>query len=107
MTKLIFGCGYLGSRVAQIWLSGGHEVYALTRSGNRAPYLRRRGINPIIGNVAEPGTLTELPEAERTTMDRFIWGEMLFFGIASILAAGALEIRLVISIWRTHNLGTA
>ncbi len=64
MAKLIFGCGYLGSRVAQIWLSGGHEVHALTRSGNRAPYLRRRGINPIIGNVAEPGTLTELPEAD-------------------------------------------
>lgn len=64
MAKLIFGCGYLGSRVAQIWLSGGHEVHALTRSGNRAPYLRRRGINPIIGNVAEPGTLADLPEAD-------------------------------------------
>lgn len=64
MAKLIFGCGYLGSRVAQIWLSGGHEVHALTRSGNRAPFLRRHGINPIIGNVAEPGTLTELPEAD-------------------------------------------
>ncbi len=48
-----------------------------------------------------------LPEVERLPMERFIWGEMLFFGIASILAAGAFLVRVVISIWRTHNLGKA
>ncbi len=48
-----------------------------------------------------------LPEGERIFMEKYIWGEMLFFGIASILAAGAFWVRVIISLWRTHNLGTS
>ena len=35
-SKLIIGCGYLGTRVAQRWLTAGHAVWAVTRSEHRA-----------------------------------------------------------------------
>jgi len=51
MKKLILGCGYLGSRVAQAWLASGWEVLALTRTSQRAEELAAVGIRPIIGDV--------------------------------------------------------
>ncbi|MEO8493828.1 MAG: SDR family oxidoreductase [Planctomycetota bacterium] len=51
MKKLILGCGYLGRRVAQAWLAGGHEVLALTRSAGRASELEASGIRPLVGDV--------------------------------------------------------
>ena len=48
-----------------------------------------------------------LPDTERTWLNQYIWGEMLFFGIASVLAAATFWVRVIISLWRTHNLGTA
>ncbi len=58
---LIFGCGYLGSRVAERWLQQGRTVAALTRS--RGEELTRRGIIPIVGDVCDPQSLTGLPPA--------------------------------------------
>lgn len=52
----------------------------------------------ITGHLAEP---------ERSSLNQYIWGEMLFFATASILAAATLWVRVIISLWRTHNLGTA
>jgi nucleoside-diphosphate-sugar epimerase len=55
MAKLIFGCGYLGLRVARLWLALGEEVYAVTRSAERAAQLASEGIRPLVGNlVREP-----------------------------------------------------
>jgi nucleoside-diphosphate-sugar epimerase len=80
--KLIFGCGYLGSRVAARWLSpratdtssqplvdGGPpnatsqhtRVVALTRSNGET--LRALGIEPIPGDVLDPESLQNLPAA--------------------------------------------
>ncbi len=64
MAKLIFGCGYLGSRVAQRWLSQGHQVYAVTRSPQRATHLVAAGLTPLVADVLRPDTLTALPPAE-------------------------------------------
>ena len=57
---LIFGCGYLGMRVAQAWLARSRTVYALTR--NRADELKALGIQPIVGDVLDPHSLRSLPE---------------------------------------------
>lgn len=54
MVKLIVGCGYLGSRVARLWLQDGHEVWALTRSPGRAERLAADGLRPIVGDVTDP-----------------------------------------------------
>jgi nucleoside-diphosphate-sugar epimerase len=51
MPKLILGCGYLGLRVARQWLAAGHEVYAVTRSVERAAQLNQEGLRPIFADV--------------------------------------------------------
>lgn len=63
-TKLIFGCGYLGLRVARRWRDAGHEVHAVTRSMARAERLREEGIRPYVADVTQPSTLAGLPVAE-------------------------------------------
>jgi nucleoside-diphosphate-sugar epimerase len=58
---MIFGCGYLGRRVARLWRGAGHRVAALTR-GN-ADALRASVIEPISGDVLDPTSLRALPAA--------------------------------------------
>jgi nucleoside-diphosphate-sugar epimerase len=59
--RLIFGCGYLGRRVAAGWVARGHRVAALTR-GN-ATALRAVGVEPISGDVLDRDSLRTLPAA--------------------------------------------
>ena len=47
-TRLIVGCGYVGLRVASLWLSAGDRVLAVTRSGQKAAELAKLGIEPIV-----------------------------------------------------------
>lgn len=68
MTKLIFGCGYLGRRVAARWLSAGHRVLAVTRSAERAGEFVRAGIEPLLGDVTSPGLGWDLPP-----LDTVLW----------------------------------
>jgi len=60
--KLIFGCGYLGRRVAKRWLDAGNRVFAVTRSEARAAEFREMGLLPLIADVTEPASLAELAE---------------------------------------------
>lgn len=55
---LIVGCGYLGQRVADLLLSRGDKVSALTRSAETADAFRAMGIDPIVGDIMEPSSLT-------------------------------------------------
>jgi nucleoside-diphosphate-sugar epimerase len=64
MTKLIFGCGYLGSRVARRWQAQGEEVFVVTRSGQRAREFSAEGLRPIVADVLRPDSLTRLPKAD-------------------------------------------
>ncbi len=61
MVRLVFGCGYLGQRVATRWLAEGTPVYAVTRSERRAQLLRQIGLQPIVADVTRPETLLDLP----------------------------------------------
>lgn len=60
---LIVGCGYLGRRAAGAWLAEGRTVAAVTRSTENAEELQSAGIEPLIGDVTNAGTLNELPAA--------------------------------------------
>ncbi len=51
--------------------------------------------------------LGHLPNADNTSLSKFIKSEMIFFGTGSILAVSILAIRLVISVWSWHNRGKA
>lgn len=64
MQILIIGCGYLGLRAAQRWIENGHEVYALTRSEERARQWESLGIHPVVGDVLDVASLKQLPEAD-------------------------------------------
>ena len=63
-SRLIIGCGYLGRRVARIWVAQGDAVFALTRSIENAESLRQSGITPIVGDVTDNASLAGLPEVD-------------------------------------------
>lgn len=62
--KLVFGCGYLGLRVARRWLAAGHAVYPITRRHERADIWRREGLQAIVADVTQRETLQALPAAD-------------------------------------------
>lgn len=64
MHGLIVGCGYLGGRVARLWLEAGHRVSALTRSPQTAERFEAGGIRAVVGDVTQPRTLAALPAAD-------------------------------------------
>lgn len=57
-------------------------------------------------NTWEPVT-GHLPALERKSVENYLWVEMIFFGVGSAFAGSVFAARLLISIWRTHNRGTA
>src|SRR6186997_3342015 len=59
--RLILGCGYLGRRVAALWLAQGLRVAGLTR--RNADALRAVGVEPVTGDVLDPASLRDLPPA--------------------------------------------
>jgi nucleoside-diphosphate-sugar epimerase len=64
MARLIFGCGYLGLRVARRWRDAGERVYVATRSPARAAALLAEGFAPLVADVTRPDSLADLPAAE-------------------------------------------
>jgi nucleoside-diphosphate-sugar epimerase len=64
MRKLIFGCGYLGRRVAVAWHAAGDEVHVVTRSVERAAEFQSRGWTPHVADICQPATLTRLPTVD-------------------------------------------
>ncbi len=64
MSKLIFGCGYLGRRVARRWREAGEEVFVVTRSVERARAFSEEGYHPIVADVLHQPSLAQLPAAD-------------------------------------------
>lgn len=61
--RLIAGVGYLGSRVARLWLARSEHVYATTRSPERFHTLRQQRMEPILWDVLDPPA-GELPQVD-------------------------------------------
>ena len=64
MNRLVFGCGYLGFRVARLWKSQGDDVYAVTRSLTNAKIMEKEGIIPVIADITKSDTVQGLPHAD-------------------------------------------
>jgi len=62
--KLLFGHGYLGSRVAQLWRDAGSPVTIVTRNEEKARALRADGYEAIVADVCDRQSLAKLPPAE-------------------------------------------
>jgi nucleoside-diphosphate-sugar epimerase len=58
--KLVVGCGYLGSRVAELWQAHDESVAVVTRSTERAGRLKADGYVPIVADVTDPQSLEKL-----------------------------------------------
>jgi nucleoside-diphosphate-sugar epimerase len=63
-TKLVFGCGYLGRRVAQRWRDAGHHVVVVTRSQTRFDDFIHQGFEALTADVTKPESLSSLPHAD-------------------------------------------
>ena len=57
-------------------------------------FLDERGEDALVGF---------LPSDYRLRMIKYIYNELLFFGVGSIIVAAVFPFRLIISIWRIHN----
>ncbi|WP_051790859.1 NAD-dependent epimerase/dehydratase family protein [Amycolatopsis jejuensis] len=57
---VIGATGYVGSRLAQTFLGRGYQVAGLARSEQSAAVLRSRGIEPVPGDLTDPGALGAL-----------------------------------------------
>jgi nucleoside-diphosphate-sugar epimerase len=64
---LLFGCGYLGSRIAQLWRAAGDDVIATSRSGELPLGMLDVGVFPARADVTGPETLKWLPVASALT----------------------------------------
>ena len=63
MINLIFGCGYLGRRVARQWHDAADEVVVVTRSVEKAGDFESHGYETVVADVTRPKTLRNLPGA--------------------------------------------
>jgi nucleoside-diphosphate-sugar epimerase len=64
MMNLLFGHGYLGSRIARLWREAGRDVTVVTRSPAKAESLRAEGYRALVADIGDPASLPELPQAE-------------------------------------------
>lgn len=71
MAKLVFGCGYLGFRVAKLWRRSGEEVIAVTRSTAKATQFSAAGLQPLIADLNQPETLA--PISQLTGIDTVLF----------------------------------
>ena len=61
MRRLIFGCGYLGQRIAALWQMQGDTVYVVSRHSEKCDVLQQCGYLPIVADVTQPSSLASLP----------------------------------------------
>ncbi len=61
--RLIFGCGYVGERVAKQWLAAGDRVSVVSRSNARAASLVAQGFNALVGDVTNCDSLSSFGES--------------------------------------------
>ena len=94
MSKLIFGCGYLGQRVAQLWRDAGETVHVVTRSADRAARFQGEGYQTHLADVTRRATLADLPPADAVLFavgfDRSVDNtieEVYADGVRNVLAA--------------------
>lgn len=60
MKALIFGCGYLGSRVAEIWQRQNNQVSVVTRTNDNADHFLSLGYQPIVADITNAESLANI-----------------------------------------------
>jgi nucleoside-diphosphate-sugar epimerase len=60
-TRILIGCGYLGSRAAKLWRAGGDHTISTTRNEDPTPAMMSAGVFCGQADVTRPETLAWLP----------------------------------------------
>lgn len=116
MARLIFGCGYLGLRVARLWRDRGEEVYAVTRHTAKGETLRQMGIRPLVDNLLQfrgpsegwPARIDTVLFAVGYDRDSTATiGDVYVRGLANVLAALPADVGRIIYISSTGVYGDA
>lgn len=58
---LIIGPGYIGFPLGVELVRRGHQVFSLSRRGDASGDLQAAGLNPLVGDIADPNSLKHLP----------------------------------------------
>ncbi len=110
--RLVFGCGYLGGRVARLWGSAGDQVFAVTRSEERGQSLLAKGFSPLMADITRPETLVDLPSIDTVLiavgMDRSRYSDIrkvYVEGLQNVLDALADSVQHVIYVSSTGVYG--
>ena len=110
--RLVFGCGYLGNRVARLWNQAGDDVFAVTRSVNRSKALSAEGFSPFVADITRSETLADLPEVDTVLvavgMDRSVYSDIrkvYVQGLKNILDALPASVEHVIYVSSTGVYG--
>jgi nucleoside-diphosphate-sugar epimerase len=121
-TRILIGCGYLGSRLAKLWRATGDDVIATSRSGELSLEMLDSGVFPARADVTKPDTLKWLPVASALTgqlIDTLVYAvgydrnsepvihTVYAQGLANVLAAMPDTVKRVIYISTTGVYGTA
>ncbi|MCH2131699.1 MAG: SDR family oxidoreductase [Pirellulaceae bacterium] len=65
---MIFGCGYLGRRIARLAIQHGYTVWATTRQNRKQRELSIEGIQPIVADWTDRRTLRDLPAVQQVVI---------------------------------------
>ena len=117
MSKLIVGCGYLGSRVAQLWKNHGDQVTVVTRSTEHAQKFAQQGLSAVQADVTNQASLQALASFESINTVLFAVGydrntsntisEVYAEGFKNVLEALPTSVTSVIYISTTGVYGPA
>jgi nucleoside-diphosphate-sugar epimerase len=115
MTRLIFGCGYLGSRVAKLWRQRGDQVTAVTRSADKAAAWAGDGWQSLVADIHRPDSLAGIARLPPIDTVLFAVGfdragsqsirQVYVDGLANVLAALPAAVGRVIYISSTGVYG--
>ncbi len=112
MAKLIFGCGYLGSRVARRWQRRARKCSSSRAAASAARQFSDEGLRPIVADVLQPESLTRLPKADTVLFavgyDRSCGGsiyDVYVAGLRDVLASLSDDTRRFIYISSTGVYG--
>jgi hypothetical protein len=61
-------------------------------------YIEENSWEPITGSLAL---------SIKTPLENYMWGEMLFFGVGSVMVCAAFALKMFKSVWMLHNRGKA
>jgi nucleoside-diphosphate-sugar epimerase len=121
-TRILFGCGYLGSRVAKLWRAMGNDVIATTRRETPSPDMIDAGVFPAWADVTQSDTLKWLqfaPALSGQPMETLLYAvgydrgtgpdihSVYAQGLANVLAAMPNTVKRVIYISTTGVYGAA